>query len=63
MVGKREIYITWDEYCRLRKEVKEAVTEKNRSIWNEMVEKANVDFKEKAFWAFVGRCLKGKKHV
>ena len=34
----------WDEYCRLRKEVKEAVREKKLSIWNEVVEKVNADF-------------------
>ena len=51
----------WDEYCRLRKEVKEAVREK-LSIWNEMVEKVNADFERsrKEFWAFVGRRTKGK---
>ena len=29
----------WDEYCRLRREVKELVMEKNLTIWNEVVEK------------------------
>ena len=50
----------WDEYCTLRKEVKELVREKKLSIWNEDLEKANVDFdgSKKEFWAFVGR--KGK---
>ena len=31
----------WDGYCRLRKEVREAVREKKLSIWNEVVEKVN----------------------
>ena len=46
----------WDEYCSLRKEVKQLV------IWNELVEKVNTDFDEnrKEFWAFVGRKTKGK---
>ena len=34
----------WDEYCRLHKEVEEAVREKKLSIWNEVVEKVNADF-------------------
>ena len=52
----------WDEYCRLRKEVKEAVREKKLSIWNEVVEKVNADFEgsRKEFWAFVVRQIKGK---
>ena len=40
----------WDEYCRLRREVKESVREKKLTIWNEVVEKVNVDF-GKEFWA------------
>ena len=42
-----------DEYCRLRKEVKEVVREKNLNIWNEVVEKVNADFEgsRKEFWA------------
>ena len=36
--GRKEL---WDEYCRLRKEVKR---EKKLSIWNEVVEKVNADF-------------------
>ena len=58
--GRKEL---WDEYCRLRKEVKEAVREKKLSIWNEVVEKVNADFEEgsrKEFWAFVGWRTKGK---
>ena len=45
----------WDEYCRLRKEVKEAVREKKLSIWNEVVEKVNADFEgsRKGFWALL----------
>ena len=57
--GRKEL---WDEYCRLRKEVKEAVREKKLTIWNEVVEKVNADFEasRKEFWAFVGRRTKGK---
>ena len=57
--GRKEL---WAEYCRLRKEVKEAVREKKLSIWNEVVEKVNADFEgsRKEFWAFVGRRTKGK---
>ena len=53
----------WDEYCRLRKEVKQLVIEKKLNIWNKLVEKVNTDFDEnkKEFWAFVGRKTKGKK--
>ena len=53
----------WDEYCRLRKEIKQLVIEKKLNIWNELVEKVNTDFDEnrKEFWAFVGRKTKGKK--
>ena len=53
----------WDEYCRLRKEVKELVREKKLNIWREVVEKANIDFdgSKKEFWAFVGRRTKGKR--
>ena len=35
--GRKEL---WDEYGRLRKEVKE----KKLSVWNEVVEKVNADF-------------------
>ena len=51
----------WDEYCRLRKELKQLVIEKKLNIWNEIVEKVNTDFDEnrKEFWAFVGRKTKG----
>ena len=54
--GRKEL---WDEYCRLHKEVKEAVREKKLSIWNK---KVNADFEgsRKEFWAFVGRRTKGK---
>ena len=53
----------WDEYCRLRKEVKQLVIENKLNIWNELVEKVNTDFDENRneFWAFVGRKTKGKK--
>ena len=36
--GRKEL---WDEYCRLSKEMKEAVREKKRSVCNEVVEKVN----------------------
>ena len=57
--GRKEL---WDEYCRLRKKVNEAVREKKLSVWNEVVEKVNVDFEgsRKEFWAFVGKRTKGK---
>ena len=53
----------WNEYCGLRREVKELVREKKLTIWNEVVEKVNVDFNgsRKEFWAFVGRRTKGKQ--
>ena len=38
-----------DEYCRLRKEVKQLVIEKMFNIWNEFVEKVKIDFDEKSF--------------
>ena len=52
----------WDEYCRLRKEVKELVTERKLNIMREVVEKANTDFdgSRKEFWAFVSRRTKGR---
>ena len=58
--GQEEL---WEEYNRLRKEVKQLVLEKKLSIWNEVVEKANSDFEgnKKEFWAFVGRRTKGRK--
>ena len=69
--ARREVYMKvvngreglWEEYCRLRKEVKQLVIEKKLNIWNELVEKVNTDFDEnrKAFWAFVGKKTKGKK--
>ena len=53
----------WDEYCQLRKEVKDLVREKKLAIWNEVAEKVNADLdgSKKEFWAFVGRKTKGKK--
>ena len=38
----------WDEYCRLREEVKQLVIEKKFNIWNELVEKVNTDFDGKS---------------
>ena len=57
--GRKEL---WDVYCILCKEVKEAVREKNLSIWNEVVEKFNAEFEgsRMEFWAFVGRRTKGR---
>ena len=53
----------WEEYVRLRKEVKQFVTEKKLQIWNEVVDKANSDYEgiKNKFWPFVGRRTKGKK--
>ena len=53
----------WEEYVRLRKEVKQLVTEKKLQIWNEVVDKANSDYEgnKKEYWAFVGRRTKGRK--
>ena len=53
----------WEEYVRLRKEVKQLSTEKELQIWSEVVEKANSDYEgnEIDFWTFVGRRTKGKK--
>ena len=53
----------WDEYCRLRGEVKDLVREKKLAVWNETVEKVNVDFDRtrKEFWDFVVRRTKCKK--
>ena len=49
------------EYVRLQKEVKQLVTEKKLQIWNEVVDKANSDYKgnKKEFWVLVGRRTKG----
>ena len=43
--------------------MKNLVREKKLAVWNEVVEKVNVDFdgSKKEFWAFVGRRTKGKK--
>ena len=53
----------WEKYIRLRKEVKQLVTEKKLHIWNEVVDKANSDYEgnKKEFWAFVGRRTKGNR--
>ena len=34
----------WDEYCQLCREAKDLVREKKLAVWNEIVEKVNVDF-------------------
>ena len=43
--------------------MKDLVREKKLTVWNEIVEKVNVDFdgSRKEFWAFVGRRTKCKK--
>lgn len=53
----------WNEYYKLRKEVKHLIIEKKLNVWNDVVEKANSDFEgnKKEFWAFVGRRTKGRK--
>ena len=53
----------WDKYCRLRKEVKELHEIRKKNF--EVLEKANVGFKEsrKEFWAIVGRIRKGNKRI
>ena len=53
----------WDEYNKLRREVKHLVMEKKLNVWNGVVEKANADFEanKKEFWSFVGRRTKGRK--
>ena len=50
----------WDEYCQLRREVKDLVREKKLAVWNEVVEK-DFDGSRREFWAFVGRRTEGKK--
>ena len=50
----------WDEYCRLRKEVKELVREKKLNTWREVVEKANIDF-DGSKKEFVSRRTKAKR--
>ena len=49
----------WDEYNKLRREVKHLVMEKKLNVWNGVVEKANAD--KKGFLSFVGRRTKGRK--
>ncbi len=53
----------WEDYCKLRKEVKDLIRKKKIDIWNEIVENVNTDYEEsrKEFWAFVGRRTKSKK--
>ena len=53
----------WEDYCKLRKEVKDLIRRKKIDIWNDVVEKVNTDYERcrKEFWAFVGRMTKGKK--
>ena len=47
----------WEDYCKLRKEVKDLIRKKKIDIWNEVVEKVNTDYEgcRKEFWAYVGR--------
>ena len=53
----------WGKYCRLRREVKDLVREKKLTVWNEVVDRVNVDFEgsKEEFWAYIGRKTKGKK--
>ena len=53
----------WEDYCKLRKEVKDLNRKKKIDIWNDVVEKVNTDYEgsRKEFWAFVSRRTKGKK--
>ena len=46
----------------MRREVKDLVWEKKLVVWNEVVERVNIDFEgsKKEFWAFAGRKTKGK---
>ena len=43
--------------------MKDLVREKKLAVWNEIVEKVNIDFdgSRKEFWAFVGRRTKCRK--
>ena len=61
MVDRKEDL--WEEYCRVRKEVKRSVRAKKINAWKEVVEKVNRDFEgcRKQFWSFVGRKTKGRK--
>ena len=34
----------WEDYCKLRKEVKDLVRKKKNDIWNDVVEKVNTDY-------------------
>ena len=60
---KRMVRGLWDEYNKLRREVKHLVMEKKLNVWNGVVEKANADFEanKKEFLSFVGRRTKGRK--
>ena len=53
----------WEEYCRVRKEVKELVRSKKIKAWNKVVEEVNNDYdgSRKQFWSFVSRKSRGKK--
>ena len=52
-----------EDYCKLRKEVKDLIRKKKIYIWNDVVEKVNTDYEgcRNECWAFVGRRRKGKK--
>ena len=47
----------WDEYCQLRREVKDFGKRSLRFVYNKIVKKVNVDFSgsRKEVWAFVYR--------
>ena len=49
--GRKDL---WDEYCRLRKEVKELVREKKLNIWREVVEKALMEVGKSSGLLLVG---------
>ena len=51
----------WDEYCRLRKEVKDLVIAKKLKVWNEVIDRVITDFEGN--WSFVGRKTRGKKSL
>ena len=52
-----------EDYSKLCREVKNLVVQKKLEVWNEVVERANLDFEgnRKEFWAFVDRRTKGKR--
>ena len=49
----------WEDYCKLRKEVKDLIRKKKINIWNDVVEKVNTDYEG----CRKGRRTKGKKAI